>query len=125
MSNPWPEGIVSVFIPTPPAELMRTLSLPLVSAVIVSVVGNLIAVLVSPVWTILSAISTSPVNDPVQQSIFGVPVNPAEVMGTRNDYTDIKFLYFSKKMLSKGATILGGCCETKPFHIEKISILKN
>ena len=37
----------------------------------------------------------------------------------------IKFLDFSKKMLSKGATILGGCCETKPFHIEKISILKN
>ena len=31
----------------------------------------------------------------------------------------------SKKMISKGATILGGCCETKPFHIEKISSLKN
>ena len=27
------------------------------------------------------------------------PVNPAEVMGTRNDYTDIKFLDFSKNHL--------------------------
>ena len=51
--------------------------------------------------------------------------NPIETMGTRKDYTDIRFLDFSKKMMSKGATILGGCCETKPFHIKKISILKN
>ena len=44
---------------------MRTLSEPAVSAVIVSVAGNLIALFVSPVCTILSAISTSPVNVPV------------------------------------------------------------
>ena len=50
--------------------------------------------------------------------------NPAETMGTRDDYTDIRFLEFSKKMMSKGATILGGCCETKPSHIKKISQLK-
>ena len=54
-----------------------------------------------------------------------VGANPVEVMGTRDDYTDVKFLEFSKKMLNKGATILGGCCETKPSHIEKISNLKN
>jgi len=54
-----------------------------------------------------------------------VGANPVEVMGTRDDYTDVRFLEFSKKMVSKGATILGGCCETKPFHIEKISSLKN
>ena len=46
-------------------------------------------------------------------------------MGTRDDYTDIMFLEFSKKMMAKGATILGGCCETKPYHIKKISSLKN
>ena len=51
--------------------------------------------------------------------------NPVETMGTRDDYTDVRFLEFSKKMLDKGATILGGCCETKPSHIDKISILKN
>ena len=54
-----------------------------------------------------------------------VAANPVDTMGTRNDYTDVKFLEFSKKMLNKGVTILGGCCETKPSHIKKISILKN
>ena len=54
-----------------------------------------------------------------------IATNPAEAMGTRNDYSDIRFFEFSKKMMGKGATILGGCCETKPSHIKKISILKN
>jgi homocysteine S-methyltransferase len=45
-------------------------------------------------------------------------------MGTRDDYTDLKFLDFSKKMMDKGATILGGCCETKPLHIKEIAKLK-
>jgi len=54
-----------------------------------------------------------------------VGANPIDSMGTRNDYTDVKFLEFSKRMISKGATILGGCCETKPSHIKKISTLKN
>ncbi len=54
-----------------------------------------------------------------------IGVNPAESMGIRKDYTDVKFLEFSKKMIDKGATILGGCCETKPSHIKKISTLKN
>jgi len=27
-------------------------------------------------------------------------------------------------MMNKGATILGGCCETKPFHIKEIAKLK-
>jgi len=50
--------------------------------------------------------------------------NPTATMGTRTDYTDIRFLEFSKKMKDKGATILGGCCETKPSHIRAISKLK-
>ena len=54
-----------------------------------------------------------------------VASNPVETMGTRKDYTGEKFLEFSKRMMNKGATILGGCCETKPLHIEKISSLKN
>jgi homocysteine S-methyltransferase len=70
------------------------------------------------------------VEEPVPVHKFASPedkigANPAESMGTRNDYTDIKFLEFSKKMIGKGATILGGCCETKPSHIKKISTLKN
>ena len=68
--------------------------------------------------------------EPVPVHKFALPTdeigaNPVETMGTRNDYTGNKYLEFSKKMISKGATILGGCCETKPFHIREISKLKN
>ena len=68
--------------------------------------------------------------EPVPVHKFASPVdkigaNPNETMGTRDNYTDVMFLEFSKKMMNKGATILGGCCETKPFHIKKISTLKN
>ena len=68
--------------------------------------------------------------EPVPVHKFASPsdefgTDPAKVMGTREDYTDVMFLEFSKKMISKGATILGGCCETRPSHINKISRLKN
>ena len=68
--------------------------------------------------------------EPVPVHKFASPsdeigTDPAKVMGTREDYTDVMFLEFSKKMISKGATILGGCCETKPSHNNKISSLKN
>ena len=46
-------------IPILPLEFTRSLSLPAVSTVNVSAAGNLIAVFVSPVWIILSAIDTS------------------------------------------------------------------
>ena len=70
------------------------------------------------------------VEEPVPVHKFASPsdkvgANPVKSMGTRDDYTDTRFLEFSKRMLNEGATILGGCCETKPSHIEKISILKN
>jgi len=51
--------------------------------------------------------------------------NPIETLGTRKDYTRDIFLNFTKQMMKKGATILGGCCEIKPTHIKEISILKN
>ena len=31
---------------------------------------------------------------------------------------------FVKKFKDAGATILGGCCETRPAHIKEISMLK-
>ena len=70
------------------------------------------------------------VEEPVPVHKFASPSdeigeNPAKVMGTREDFTEKKFLEFSKKMINKGATILGGCCETKPSHIKEISALKN
>ena len=57
--------------------------------------------------------------------VGGVGKDPVETLGTRINYTGKKFLNFSKQMINKGATILGGCCETKPSHIKEISILKN
>ena len=45
-----------------PPDVILTLDVPPVSNEIVSASENLIAVFVSPVWTILSAIDTSPVN---------------------------------------------------------------
>jgi len=70
------------------------------------------------------------IEDPVPVHKFSSPedkigANPVETMGTRDDYTEEKFLEFSKKMMNEGATIFGGCCETKPSHINKISVLKN
>jgi homocysteine S-methyltransferase len=50
--------------------------------------------------------------------------NPNVVLGKRENYTPEIFYNFSKKMKSKGATILGGCCETNPSHIKEISRLK-
>jgi len=54
----------------------------------------------------------------------GFGSNPVDILGTRDDFTGDKFYDFSKKMVDKGATILGGCCETKPSHINAISKLK-
>ena len=66
-----------------------------------------------------------PVGEIVKISEDGFGENPVDVLGTRDDVTGEVFCDFSKRMMTKGATILGGCCETKPSHIKKISILKN
>jgi len=66
-----------------------------------------------------------PVGEIVKINGDGFGENPVDVLGTRDDVTGEVFCDFSKRMIDKGATILGGCCETKPFHIEKISSLKN
>ena len=50
--------------------------------------------------------------------------NPIKVLGTRKNYSNKMFYDFSKRMVSKGATILGGCCEIRPEHIRAIANLK-
>jgi len=54
----------------------------------------------------------------------GFGSNPVDVLGSRSDFNGDKFCDFSKRMVDKGATILGGCCETKTSHISAISKLK-
>ena len=65
-----------------------------------------------------------PVHKIVKISDDGFGENPVDVLGSRDDMTGKKFCDFSKIMVGKGATILGGCCETKSSHISSISKLK-
>jgi S-methylmethionine-dependent homocysteine/selenocysteine methylase len=65
-----------------------------------------------------------PVGEIVRVDAAGFGQNPVDVLGSRFDFTGNKFCDFSQRMVNKGATILGGCCETKPSHINAISTLK-
>ena len=51
--------------------------------------------------------------------------NPNEFLGVREDLTPKKMAEFAKKFKNAGATILGGCCETRPAHIEMFTHLKD
>ena len=50
--------------------------------------------------------------------------NPNEFLGKRKDLTPKKMALIVKKFKEAGATILGGCCETRPAHIKEIAKLK-
>jgi homocysteine S-methyltransferase len=50
--------------------------------------------------------------------------NPNEFLGQRKDLTPEKMSVFAKKFKDAGATILGGCCETRPDHIKEFAKLK-
>ncbi|MDC1140011.1 homocysteine S-methyltransferase family protein [Candidatus Pelagibacter sp.] len=50
--------------------------------------------------------------------------NPNEFLGHREDLMPEKMALFVKKFKEAGATILGGCCETRPAHIKEMSKLK-
>ena len=45
-------------------------------------------------------------------------------MGKRKDLTPKNMAVIVKKFKNAGATILGGCCETRPSHIEMMAKLK-
>ena len=50
--------------------------------------------------------------------------NPTEFLGHRDDLTPEKMFEFAKEFKEAGATIIGGCCETRPNHIKEMSLLK-
>ena len=50
--------------------------------------------------------------------------NPNEFLGQRKDLTPEKLAVIVNKFKEAGATILGGCCETRPTHIKEISKFK-
>ena len=50
--------------------------------------------------------------------------NPNEFLGHRHDLTPNKIGEIVKKFKENGATILGGCCETRPSHIKAMARIK-
>ena len=52
-------------------------------------------------------------------------INPNELLGIREDLTPEKMAQFAEKFKDAGATIIGGCCETRPSHIEMFTGLKD
>lgn len=51
-------------------------------------------------------------------------LNPIELLGTRKEeYTIDKYKNFVSSTFKSGATLIGGCCEVKPRHIEAIKDL--
>jgi homocysteine S-methyltransferase len=50
--------------------------------------------------------------------------NPNEFLGQRKDLTPKNMALIVTKFKDAGATILGGCCETRPAHIEEMAKLK-
>jgi S-methylmethionine-dependent homocysteine/selenocysteine methylase len=50
--------------------------------------------------------------------------NPNEFLGQRLDLTPEKIGKIAKKFKENGATILGGCCETRPSHIKAMATIR-
>ena len=50
--------------------------------------------------------------------------NPNEFLGQRKDLSPENLVKFVKIFKEAGATILGGCCETRPEHIKEMAKLK-
>ena len=58
-------------------------------------------------------------------SIFiGNKSNPNEILGKREDLTPTRIKEIAKEFKDAGATIIGGCCETTPSHIEAMAKIK-
>ena len=69
------------------------------------------------------------VEEPLPVHRFNTPSdekakNPNIILGKREDISGEIFCEFSKKLINKGATIIGGCCETNISHIKEIAKLK-
>ena len=72
----------------------------------------------------LNGFVTTKLEESYTSVFLGKKSNPNEILGKRTDLTPIKIQEIAKKFKDAGATILGGCCETTPSHIEAIAKLK-
>ena len=72
----------------------------------------------------LNGFVTTKLQESYTSVFLGKKTNPNEILGKRKDLTPIKIQEITKRFKDAGATILGGCCETSPAHIEAISEIK-
>ena len=72
----------------------------------------------------LNGFVTTKIKDGYTSLFLGKKSNPNEFLGKREDLTPDKIAQIAKKFKEAGATILGGCCETGPSHIEAIAKIK-
>ena len=69
-------------------------------------------------------ITTKPKNGYTSSFFKNSGGNPNEFLGHRHDLTPKKIGEIVKKFKENGATILGGCCETRPSHIKAMARIK-
>ena len=69
-------------------------------------------------------ITTKPSTSYTENYLKSKTGNPIEVLGKREDLNPDNMAKIVKKFKDSGATILGGCCETSPLHIEAMAKLK-
>ena len=69
-------------------------------------------------------VTTSPKNGYTNNYNTSKTGNPNEFLGQRKDLTPEKMATFVRKFKDAGATILGGCCETRPAHIKEMAKYK-
>lgn len=72
----------------------------------------------------LNGFVTTKLKESYTSVFLGKKTNPNEILGKRQDLTPVKIQEIAKKFKDSGATILGGCCETRPSHIEAMAKLK-
>ena len=72
----------------------------------------------------LNGFVTTKLQESYTTVFLGKKSNPNEILGKRQDLTPTRIQEIAKKFKDAGATILGGCCETNPSHIEAIAKIK-
>jgi len=72
----------------------------------------------------LNGFVTTKLNESYTSIFIGNKSNPNEILGKREDLTPTKLKEIAKAFKDAGATIIGGCCETSPSHIEAMAKIK-
>ena len=68
-------------------------------------------------------ITTNPSPSYAENYLKSKTGNPVEVLGKRKDLTPENMAKIAGIFKKAGATIIGGCCETRPAHIQQLSKL--